>query len=372
MNEPDAYEYILTGRNDRGKRVTEIVWARSADEAVRTFADHGHTEIVLHTDDNVAPFQHPSKLARTVNPRDFVGFRTRGRFGATLFMVRKFYARSWWIMVFAIVSLAFARGAAGPAMAVEDVWVALLAYPWVIAVVADLASPANAYRRTLRAVLHGRWEDVLRLLPRVRIQLPPFERPLREAQALAGLGRLDEAIDHFRPVADDPAVPHHMYWEFKAVIYTTAREREKALDCVSRAAELAPNNAVALINHALGLLNVRNDVARARERLKEARRHALSDVSGPLCEFAEGLLALKGRRPGDAVELLERSRAALRPFARGYPPIGIVIARIEGNLALAYAATGDPDAAVRMYRKAEPILAAHDALELARCREVLG
>jgi Flp pilus assembly protein TadD len=50
----------------------------------------------------------------------------------------------------------------------------------------------------------------------------------------------------------------------------------------------------------------------------------------------------------------------------------VLIARIRANLALALAAAGDPDAARSEYRKAEPLLARHDAPELARCREVLG
>jgi hypothetical protein len=120
------------------------------------------------------------------------------------------------------------------------------------------------------------------------------------------------------------------------------------------------------------LLTVRNDVAKARELLTGARQHALSDVSTPLCEYAEGVLALKDRRPAEAVPLLESAAVGLRPFTAGNPAIGLIIARIQANLALAHAAIGNHEAARRAYRKAAPILGPHDALELARCREVLG
>jgi tetratricopeptide (TPR) repeat protein len=372
MSERGVYEYVLTGRDDRGRLVTEIVEAHTADEAVRLFTDYGHTDIVLHTDDNVAPFHQPSKLIKTFTPRDYIGYRTRGRWGCMLFLARKLYSQQWWLYGICLAALVVRR-IEGDDWNVFD-WFPgmMLLFPVLFTVYCELFSKILPYRRVLEAVLRGRWEEVARHLRRVRMPLPTFERPFREAQVLAGLGRLDEALDHFRPVADDPAVPPHMYWTYKGLIYSTARERVKALDCVARAAELAPDNPVALIDHALALLTVRNDVVKARERLKQARQHALSDVSGPLCEYAEGVLALKDRRPGDAVELLERSVRGLRPFTGGNPAVGIVIAKIEANLALAYAANGDHDAALRAYRKAEPILTAHDTLELAKCREVLG
>ena len=87
---------------------------------------------------------------------------------------------------------------------------------------------------------------------------------------------------------------------------------------------------------------------------------------------AQRVLALKERRPADAVPLLERAARALWPFTGGNPGVGIVVARIRAHLALAHAANGDPEAAQRAYRQAERVLAAHDAPELARCREVLG
>jgi len=365
-------EYILTGRTPRGRTVTEIVVADSADESVRLFADDGRTDIILHTDDNAARFQTPSKLCKTFTPREYLGYRTRGRVGCALFLIRKLYVRTWWADVLCLALLA-ARWWLGGEWGYFDLMaVALLFFPIPMAVFAELTSQAAPYRRALRAVLRGQWEEVARHMRRVRMPLPPFERPFREAQALAGLGRLDEALDHFRSVADDADVPHHMYWTYKALIYQTARERNKALDCVARAAELAPENPVALIDYALALLTVRNDVATARELLTRTRQHALSDVSTPLCEFAEGVLALKDRRPAEAIGLLDSAAAGLRPFTAGNPAIGIIIARIRANLALAHAADGDHEAARRAYRKAAPILAPHDALELARCREVLG
>jgi hypothetical protein len=365
-------EYILTGRSRRGRTVSDIVVTDSADAAVRLFEDDGHTEIVLHTDDNAALFNTPSKVRKTFTPREYLGYRTRGRIGCMLFLIRKLYTQTWWAYAICALALTARWGMGGEWTFLDSIAVVFLFFPVLFGVYAELTSKVIPYRRVLKGVLHGRWEDVARNIRRVRMPLPPFERPFREAQALAGLGRLDEALDHFRPVGDDPAIPAHMYWTYKGMIFQTARERDKALECVARAAELAQGNAVVLIDHAIALLTVRNDVARARERLAQARGHALSDISTPLCEFGEGVLALKDRRPSDSIPLLETASKKLYPFTGGNPAIGIIIARIQAHLALAYAAVGELDAARGAYRKAEPILAPHDSLELARCRDVLG
>jgi tetratricopeptide (TPR) repeat protein len=365
-------EYILTGRNQRGRTVTEIVDAESADEAVRFFEQDGHSDVLLHTDDNAALFNRPSKVRKTFTPREYLGYRTRGRVGCALFLMRKFYTQTWFLYVALAVIIVYRRWMEAEWGLLDSLTTSFLFFPIALAIYAELMSKVIPYRRMLRAVLNARWEELPRHLRRVRMPLPPFERPFREAQALAGLGRLDEALDHFRPVADEPAVPQHLYWTYKAMIFQTAREREKALECVGRAAELAPNNAVAHIDYALALLTVKNDVRLARAQLAMARQHAMSDVSTPLYRFADGVLALKEKRSTDAVALLESAAKGLTPFTGGNPAIWTIIARINANLALAHAATGDHEAALRAYRRAEPILAPHEPLELARCREVLG
>jgi tetratricopeptide (TPR) repeat protein len=365
-------EYILTGRDQHGRVVTDIVVADSADDAVRFFREDGHADVTLHTDDIAALFHNPSQVRKVITPREYVGYRTRDRLGCTLFMIRKMYVRMWGMDLLLALFLA-ARVWAGMGWGFLDtVAASVLLVPIPMAVFAELTSAAVPYRRVMAAVRDARWADAGRHLRRVRLPLPPFERPYREAQVLAGTGRLSEALDHYRPVADDPAVPQYVYWTHKGVLYSMGRDRGRGLECLARAADLAPANGLCQLNYALNLLTVRGDVRQARERIAQARAHALSDFSTPVLWFAEGVLALNERRPGDAVGLLEAALRALSPFTRGNPELEVLIARIRANLALALAAAGDPDAARSEYRKAEPLLARHDAPELARCREVLG
>ena len=230
-DDPDhTPEYVLSGRDARGRWVTDIVPAHSADEAVAAFEGEGHTDVVLHTDETTARFITPSQFRKTISPREFIGYRTRGRLGCMLFLTRKLYQKTWHIdlVCLGIVVLAWTAG-------VGQAWfqvipAAVILFPVLFAAYAELVSPAVAYKRMLTAVAWGRWDEVPRLLARVRkLALPPYERPLREAQALAGQGRLDEALDRFAAVADDPKVPPYLYWVLRAGVCTAGRDRAKAL-----------------------------------------------------------------------------------------------------------------------------------------------
>ena len=83
---PCTYTYILTGRNSRGRRETEVIQANGADAAFQAFEDRGFHDIVLHTDDFAATFLVFDK--GLLKPRDMLwargpsGRRPKGLLGS--------------------------------------------------------------------------------------------------------------------------------------------------------------------------------------------------------------------------------------------------------------------------------------------------
>lgn len=372
MNGTPQYEYLLTGRDHRGRKVTEIVRAESGDEAVRQFEALGHTEVVLHTDDAAAPLYRPSETASVLSPREQVAIRTLGEGRRFLFHVWKGYRALWHVhlVALAVIGLWFAgQGWGSFALLAAVILMFIPALQFYLAIF----GPSAAYLRLLRAIGYAQWERALRLIPKVTLPLSPVELPLLKARALAGLGRLPEALAELDRVTGEPGFRRPVYWLAQAIIYLDAREPERSLEALAQAHELGPDLALVMISYAGRLLTVRRDTRRARELLAEARRHALADSAWPLLFYAEGLLALQEGRAHEAVERLTEAVRRQVPFVRMNPSILASEARMRANLCLALAATGDTAAARAQLLRAAPLLTAHREIDLLkRCEEAVG
>jgi tetratricopeptide (TPR) repeat protein len=371
---PVRFEYLLSGQDGRGRRVTEIVQAISADEAVRSFEDRGRTDIVLHTDDLVAPFFHPSKLARHFRPSECVRLRTAGPIAYVAIVALSMYRQLWIVGILLIGLIALCR-------LIEEDWSLLdaiailgLFIPVWVAIYFAASGPFRIERRLLKAIGWARWEEVLRLVGKLdRKRYHEFQIRLRKAQALAGLGRLSEALTEFDRVADLPDVPASAYWTGQAAIYMAARETDRVLAVLERAYELNPAATLPVIDFANKLLVFRRDAKRARQVLAQARQHAIADTTYPWLLATEGLLALQERQTAEAVERLHEALRQFGSFMRGNPSVAPLLARIRAWLCLAHATAGDTATARHYLRRAAPLLVAHREDELLRqCEQAVG
>src|SRR5206468_1578104 len=107
--------------------------------------------------------------------------------------------------------------------------------------------------------------------------------------------------------------------------YSAARIPDKIVATAEKAAELAPDNATVLIDLAATLLRYRRDWRQAESILKQACKHAISDVAMPFVEQAEGLIALEQGNAIQAFERLESALAGLKVFRNASPLTGGVI-----------------------------------------------
>jgi hypothetical protein len=367
------HEYLVTGRTTDGETATEIVEAASGDEAVRAFEDQGHTDIVLHTSETLALWYKPSTLVKVLPSRDIVALRTMGPGGQAGLLTRMLYRKLWPLLPLFGLPMAIA-------------WAFDLAFDWIVwGTLGLVLSPViiglwmvylgsgARYRRLLVAVGWGDWPEVLRLVPWVKLTLPPIELPLRKAQALAGLGRMPEALLEFDRLDDNPDVSRGVFWTFRALVYISGHDRENALVAMERALELMPDNPDVLIDLAALVTVVRRDLPRAKQLLAEAGRHALADTTYPFYRAGHGLIAMAEKRPTEAVKCLEEAVRLVEPFLHGNPSVRYHIARLGGHLALAYAASGDHEAARREADRARPVLRANrDATMLQWLADAIG
>jgi tetratricopeptide (TPR) repeat protein len=249
---------------------------------------------------------------------------------------------------------------------------AFLLLPVAISSISQIFNPRRRYDLLIEAVSWYRWEEALDLLSTIRDRIPPDEGAFREAQALAGLGRLDEALERVRPFSEGSCIPEWLYWGRLAEVYNVAGRAHDEIGSMERAAELAPENPSVLLDLASILIRHRRDLSRAAALIERAKSHALSDVASPFVDRAEGLLALSQGNAKQAIYHLEKAVMGLLPF-RGNPLVGLVTDRIHAYLALAHAKLGNATTAARHFKQAEPRLLATKADDLLRpCREAIG
>lgn len=365
--------YLLSATLPDGRRVCECVEAASGNAAVKALRKRSCTDIVLHTDEATAALEQGNPH---VSPREFLAFRDAATEWQRVLVHARVSWRQLWVVHLAFTGFLLWRRIVQMPWGLSD-WLALVAVCLpVISALASLCpwfSPARRYDRLMEAIAWARWDEALRRLPRLRRTVPPLEYAFREAQALGGMGRLDEALEGVSAFADDSVVPEWLYWGRLAEVYSAAGRFDEAVECKEKAVKAAPQNPTSLLDLVPSLLRRGGKVQRAESVLARAKAQALSDTLVPFADAAEGMLALERGKPDEAKRLLTQALTGLLAFRLTSPLIGGVEASFRGWLAIAHARLGDADSARREFELAEPRLRAVKETDLIRrCDEALG
>ncbi|MGH7137815.1 MAG: hypothetical protein ACREHD_18860, partial [Pirellulales bacterium] len=178
--------------------------ADSAKAAIQTLHDRGCERIVLHTDDLTAHGAPRIELSGTVTARDLVEDCTRGPLQCYLLQLGRSYTRHWKFNVLLdvlVLGVAYLNCSLDWAVRFLVALYLMELFIRAVALFFLVTLPLLRFHRLLEAESWRRWDDVLRLLPALRRTLSNDLTALFEAKALAGLGRLDEALQLILPFA---------------------------------------------------------------------------------------------------------------------------------------------------------------------------
>ena len=369
-------EYVASARNAKGKKVTERLDVNSADEAVQVLRDRGYDEIVLHTSDVEARYTKQKAVSHFLSPSEYLWFRKMPpRLAGFLLVTIKSYQKGWYwsLAALALACVSVMAGRRGGAFEYGLVVYLFFPLPWAFLSAQLFRGAGGRYKRLMDAVAWGRWEEVLARADSVAGKVPPEEVAFQKAKALAGLGRLEEALQMVEPFADGKKIPPWLYWSRLAGVYSTGKRREESKAAMEKALEFAPDNVTLLVDKADSEVWLRHNPKLARELLTRARAHAISDRITPFVIKTEGLIRLEEGHAREARELLERAFEKASVFRHASPMMLMMLDKMHAALALACAAEGDVDTARRHYQLARPrLVALRLDDELARCDKAVG
>lgn len=373
--------YMVRAKDERGKSVVEIVQAASAQNAIDRMSASGHTDIELETDDFMRALPGAGGADVTGLPaRDLLRSITLAPVAGLLYLFWIAY-RAFLIPVGICVAAIVIRRACGSPWNWIDVIVGGCLLVPAALVLIHREGAMGQFRKIQREYARARFDRVLRLVD--RFEKASWKHVKRElalsivtewrGRALVRTGKLDEALALVEKLRSQPGIAPAHYWHLRALMYATAKQNAKSLECYEEIARTEPGNP-------LGWMGMIDPLALRLGRPREARQclERLQNLpQGRLTKegtcYVEGQVLLAEGRFADARERFERYAPMLRAQVPSTPMSVGLLAVMHAQLAIACARSGDPTSALRYYRAALPFLTLHKMDELlSRCKRDLG
>jgi tetratricopeptide (TPR) repeat protein len=362
--------YLWSGKTSSGEEQAERVAAATAQEAREILEKRGWKDLRLHTDEigdfvkrQVEAVSAPEYRADTTPKQDLAYHQgkagglwnnwlnsVRESAGTLLAVAGCFalaaYAHRFWGMVIfgaTFVGLLFLL----PAL---HLW---------------FGRTRELFQKLHEARNWWRWDEVLLYLEKLRKAQRSRKMGIGEAEmaryralALAGLGKLDEALNCFNEAAGAAKMPQWLRSSFLSTIHVVAGQYDKALQCHRQAVAEATDKATPSIDLAAFLVQRFNYPAEAKELLAAAEKSPLTETARPHVSAVRGVIALRQNDFATANRLLLEALAGFEKNAgrRRYifePSILLT----QGYLAVANAALGNKQAAREYFAKSEKYLA---------------
>ncbi|MGP8200672.1 MAG: hypothetical protein ACLQU4_14345 [Limisphaerales bacterium] len=229
------------------------------------------------------------------------------------------------------------------------------------------------FRRTKRlfkklhtARIWQRWDEVLDCLDKLQdsqrstnVGIGDTSMVRYRALALAGLGKVDEAVAGFRDGAEKADMPKGLYFGLLANIYTVAKQYDRALECHREALQEATDKSTACIDLGIYLVRRFNRPEEARQLLAQAETAQLSELARLHLYVLRGAIAFREK---DYKTMDKEMREALAGFEKRALPRPYIfegsIRTAQGCLAVSNAALGNKAAAMHYFAQSEKYLAA--------------
>jgi hypothetical protein len=345
-------DFIVSMLNQSGKTVYERASGPNAHAAAARLAAEGRRDVILRTDDVVATTTAFDALDKGITALELV--RTIGASNSRSFfqLIVILYKRS-----FALVAIVYAiRVASGGSLTPSIIEFCLLLAPLAIAAFSAVFAKVNKQQALLESWAWARWQEVLDQAPSLRGVDGPsieFKLDMREAAALAGLGRLAEGLALAERHSHSATMPRWVYFFQLADVFRAAKNEAKVLECLELAHAEDPENSTAQIALVRELLFWDRSRDRAEQLLEQLDGRYVCDYLQPALIACKGMLALNSGKSREAVSFFEESNRTLQPWA-GSPTMRLAMDVTKAHLAIAYATLRHRELAERHWSSVLP------------------
>ena len=366
-------KFLWSGISASGKEEVDEIDAETAMEARKILEARGWTALHQHTTEvsdfarrQVRESSNP-KYAPNLTPKERLQYHEGTAPGLWRNWLKNIGQSAWAILLLAVFLLLAIFDRANPGKSFTIGLFLLL-----LALVAFLYPALHWwFRRTKRLFVKlqrartwHRWDEVLQCLDKLsdsrratKIGIGELSMARYRALALAGLGRLEEAMTVYCAASEKAKPPPWLFHTFQAGIYTAARQHDKALECQRLALEQATDKSMACLD--LGMLLVRrfNCPAEARQLLAQVENAQLSELERVYVPYLRGVIAF---RENDFAAMDNNIREALAGFEkRASIRFNIFegsLLTCKGYLAVSSAALGRKDEGRRYFAESKAYL----------------
>ncbi|HWF18976.1 MAG TPA: hypothetical protein VG754_06885 [Verrucomicrobiae bacterium] len=373
-------KFTWTAKDASGNQVVRVISAANAEEGKAILLAEGCTDLALREDEihHIAQ-EHFSKpmvflgeeikvtADQRIKQMDKPNRSAFGRIVDSVIQDKGLYGLLLLLIAFEFYRQQYIK-AGGFALA-------LLCWP-VFRIWLNL--PSHYYRQLNKAKDWHRWQEVMTLLEKTvkiskthPVKIPATELARIRAQALVGLGHLEEGVAAMQLLENRPGNPSWLHKAHMASLYDIAKQHDTAIEYTRLGIAENPSP-VLYADLANRLLRYKRDTVQAREALAIVDKATMSETAKPFVIRCHGILAyLEGDHPAakkdleTAIEMVEKAHK--RPFRDG------ALAVSRAYLCCTLARLGDTDGAKKMFALAKDYLVATDEKELiAECNRAIG
>jgi len=353
-----------------GRTVTDRIAAPNAAAALGALRERGFTAIQL-LDDEQSAVQDADPGSRTrlqFTAAEEQALRRRRSLASRLLWTFNRNAVIWGPLLLWAIAARWHDPEHLPALPLALLTTFLLWFSWA-------SVPTVMYQQALQASAWHRWAQVERWMRWLalwqrwfHVRMPLHELLVRRATALAGLGRLGEALELVAPLRTDPTLAATVSSPARfAPIYMAARNYLQAAQLQIQAHEQAPTVSTA-IDLAFTRVRWLDDPAGAAALLAPIDAAPQPPLVRIFLASARGLVALAEGSSGLAILHFETALGEARAHA-GTPLMQGMILDTRAHYGLALVAVGRRKEARAHFKAAMPLLKARgDHALIERCK----